>query len=80
MAHLPPCGTGTLHITAHPADGEIAAAAWGTATEWLVHRLPTLLGADDTPDRLVLPPGTLREAQRRNPGRASEPPAWSWTP
>ncbi|MGV9269535.1 DNA-3-methyladenine glycosylase family protein [Kitasatospora sp. NPDC003701] len=33
-----------------------------------MERLPALLGANDTPDRLTLPPGPLREAQRRNPG------------
>ncbi|MFH8387161.1 DNA-3-methyladenine glycosylase family protein [Kitasatospora sp. NPDC018058] len=63
-----PAGTGTLRITACPATGEVAAAAWGEAADWLLDRLPALLGAHDTPEQLHLPPGPLREAQRRNPG------------
>lgn len=63
-----PDGTGTIRITARPGDGEVAATAWGEGADWLLDRLPALLGRDDTPDRLVLPPGPLREVQRRNPG------------
>ncbi|MEU6972772.1 DNA-3-methyladenine glycosylase 2 family protein [Kitasatospora aureofaciens] len=63
-----PAGTGTLRITARPATGEIHATAWGEAADWLLERLPTLLGATDTPEQLLLPPGPLREVQRRNPG------------
>ncbi|MFH8386959.1 DNA-3-methyladenine glycosylase family protein [Kitasatospora sp. NPDC018058] len=63
-----PYGTGTLHVTARPADGEVVATAWGAGADWLLERLPVLLGANDTPQQLVLAPGPLREAQRRNPG------------
>ncbi|MCC9310067.1 DNA-3-methyladenine glycosylase 2 family protein [Kitasatospora sp. RB6PN24] len=63
-----PAGIGTIRITAHPQTGEITATAWGPAADWLLDRLPTLLGADDDPSQLVLPPGPLREVQRRNPG------------
>ncbi|MFB7619468.1 DNA-3-methyladenine glycosylase family protein [Kitasatospora sp. NPDC056181] len=63
-----PCGIGTMRITARPADGEITAAAWGAAAPWLLDRLPAMLGAHDTPNQLILPPGPLREVQRRNPG------------
>ncbi|MEU8927576.1 DNA-3-methyladenine glycosylase 2 family protein [Kitasatospora sp. NPDC048545] len=63
-----PAGPGTIRITARSADGEVAAAAWGPGADWLLEQLPALLGADDEPERLVLPPGPLREVQRRNPG------------
>ncbi|MFJ1707020.1 DNA-3-methyladenine glycosylase family protein [Kitasatospora sp. NPDC088346] len=63
-----PAGIGTLRITAHPGDGEVSATAWGPAADWLLERIPALLGAGDTPDGLVLPPGPLRDVQRRHPG------------
>ncbi|MET9182889.1 DNA-3-methyladenine glycosylase 2 family protein [Kitasatospora aureofaciens] len=63
-----PAGPGTIRITARPADGKVAAAAWGPGAEWLLEQLPALVGAEDEPERLVLPPGPLREVQRRTPG------------
>ncbi|GAA1071253.1 DNA-3-methyladenine glycosylase 2 family protein [Kitasatospora arboriphila] len=61
-----PAGPGTLRIT--PRSGEIEAQAWGPGADWLLDALPRLLGADDDPGALVLPPGPLREAQRNHPG------------
>ncbi|MFF2148762.1 DNA-3-methyladenine glycosylase family protein [Kitasatospora sp. NPDC058190] len=49
----------------------LATSAGGGAREcadWLLERLPALLGANDTPQQLVLTPGPPRDAQRRNPG------------
>ncbi|MFI5648330.1 hypothetical protein [Kitasatospora sp. NPDC051705] len=63
-----PAGTDTLRVTARPAAGEVAAQAWGEGADWILKRLPTLLGGNDSPEQLVLPPGALHEAQRRNPG------------
>ena len=63
-----PAGLGTIRITTQPAEGTVHATAWGPAADWLLDRLPALLGADDDPAGLVLPPGPLRETQRRNPG------------
>ncbi|MFI9163256.1 hypothetical protein [Kitasatospora aureofaciens] len=40
-----PCGRGTLHVTARPADGEVVATAWGEGADWLLERLPVLLVA-----------------------------------
>ncbi|MFI6445366.1 DNA-3-methyladenine glycosylase family protein [Kitasatospora sp. NPDC050543] len=63
-----PGGIGTLRVLARPAEGEIEASAWGPGADWLLERLPVLLGAEDDPGALVLPPGALREAQRRTAG------------
>ncbi|MFE6055667.1 DNA-3-methyladenine glycosylase family protein [Kitasatospora sp. NPDC056446] len=63
-----PAGIGTLRVLPHPAAGEIEAAAWGPGADWLLDRLPALLGAQDEPEALVLPPGPLRDAQRRAAG------------
>ncbi|WP_327677491.1 DNA-3-methyladenine glycosylase family protein [Kitasatospora sp. NBC_00458] len=63
-----PAGVGTLRVLARPAAGEVEATAWGPGAGWLLDRLPVLLGAEDDPAGLVLPPGPLREAQRRAAG------------
>ncbi|WP_344624925.1 DNA-3-methyladenine glycosylase 2 family protein [Kitasatospora arboriphila] len=63
-----PAGLGTLRIAARPAEGAVAATAWGPGADWLLEQLPAMLGANDRPDGLVLPPGKLRDVQRRNPG------------
>ncbi|MEV6207313.1 DNA-3-methyladenine glycosylase 2 family protein [Kitasatospora sp. NPDC051914] len=63
-----PAGLGTLRIMARPADGAVAATAWGPGADWLLEQMPAMLGANDQPDGLVLPPGKLRDVQRRNPG------------
>ncbi|WP_405013064.1 DNA-3-methyladenine glycosylase family protein [Kitasatospora sp. NBC_01539] len=61
-----PGGVGTLRIAAHA--GEIEARAWGAGADWLLEALPRLLGAEDDPAALVVPPGPLRDAQRGHPG------------
>ncbi|MFE2916508.1 DNA-3-methyladenine glycosylase family protein [Kitasatospora indigofera] len=63
-----PAGIGTLRITPLPAEATVRATAWGPGADWLLERLPLLLGAGDDPAALILPPGPLREVQRRNPG------------
>ncbi|MFD9124310.1 DNA-3-methyladenine glycosylase family protein [Kitasatospora sp. NPDC059571] len=63
-----PAGLGTLRITEWRAEGAVAAAAWGPGAEWLLEQMPAMLGANDDPDDLLLPPGKLRDVQRRNPG------------
>ncbi|PBC69911.1 hypothetical protein BX265_7282 [Streptomyces sp. TLI_235] len=40
----------------------------GPGADWLLEQLPAMLGANDNPDDMVLPPGKLRDVQRRNPG------------
>ncbi|MDH6110806.1 3-methyladenine DNA glycosylase/8-oxoguanine DNA glycosylase [Kitasatospora sp. MAP12-15] len=61
-----PAGIGTLRVAS--AYGEVLAQAWGPGAEWLLDRLPLLLGSADDPSGLLLPPGPLRDAQRANPG------------
>ncbi|GAA1239859.1 3-methyladenine DNA glycosylase [Kitasatospora nipponensis] len=61
-----PAGIGTLRITA--AGTEIDATAWGPGADWLLERLPLLLGAGDDPTARVLQHPALREVQRRHPG------------
>nr|WP_316523883.1 DNA-3-methyladenine glycosylase 2 family protein [Kitasatospora sp. K002] len=63
-----PAGIGTLRVLPRPATGEVEASAWGPGADWLLERLPALLGAEDAPESLVLPPGPLRDAQRRTAG------------
>ncbi|MEV7218007.1 DNA-3-methyladenine glycosylase 2 family protein [Kitasatospora cineracea] len=61
-----PDGPGTLRILQR--TGEIDATGWGPGGGWLLEQLPALLGAEDDPAGLALPPGPLREAQRSCPG------------
>ncbi|WP_441245823.1 DNA-3-methyladenine glycosylase family protein [Kitasatospora sp. McL0602] len=61
-----PAGPGTLRLAAR--GGEVEAQAWGPGADWLLERVPALLGADDDPAGLLLPPGPLREAQRTHAG------------
>ncbi|OKI17363.1 3-methyladenine DNA glycosylase [Streptomyces sp. CB03911] len=63
-----PAGIGTLRVLGRPTDGEVEARAWGPGAGWLLEQLPALLGAEDDPAALVLPPGPLRDAQRRLAG------------
>ncbi|MFD8082898.1 DNA-3-methyladenine glycosylase family protein [Kitasatospora sp. NPDC059722] len=63
-----PAGVGTLRVLSRPGAGEVEARAWGPGAGWLLDRLPALLGAEDDPEGLVLPPGPLRDAQRRTAG------------
>jgi 3-methyladenine DNA glycosylase/8-oxoguanine DNA glycosylase len=42
-----PAGPGTLRLQA--ASGEVEAQAWGPGAEWMVDRVPALLGAADDP-------------------------------
>ncbi|WP_457032040.1 DNA-3-methyladenine glycosylase family protein [Kitasatospora sp. P5_F3] len=61
-----PGGIGTLRLSVR--SGEVEGQAWGPGADWLLERLPTLLGEHDDPSGLVLPPGPLREAQRTHAG------------
>lgn len=61
-----PAGPGTLRIT--PAGGEIEAQAWGPGADWLLDRLPSLLGADDEPGAFVPRHRIVHEVHRRHPG------------
>ncbi|CAI9413611.1 DNA-3-methyladenine glycosylase family protein [Nocardioides sp. T2.26MG-1] len=42
-----PDGPATLAVRARPSDGVVHAEAWGPCADWVLDRLPALLGADD---------------------------------
>jgi 3-methyladenine DNA glycosylase/8-oxoguanine DNA glycosylase len=67
-----PDGPGTLRVTARPAGPDartaISAAAWGPGAGWLLHILPSLLGAADDPAGFAPAHPVLRELSRRHPG------------
>ncbi|MFI0780257.1 DNA-3-methyladenine glycosylase family protein [Streptomyces sp. NPDC021212] len=61
-----PDGPGTVRIA---GDGKgVEAQAWGPGAEWLLDRLPALLGADDDPSSFSPRHRLVHEAHRRNPG------------
>ncbi|MEU4213572.1 DNA-3-methyladenine glycosylase 2 family protein [Streptomyces sp. NPDC026206] len=61
-----PQGPGTLRLTT--GDGAVHAQAWGPGTDWLLDRLPTLLGQSDTPETFSPRHRLVHQAHRRNPG------------
>ncbi|WP_255306097.1 DNA-3-methyladenine glycosylase [Streptomyces sp. Wb2n-11] len=61
-----PEGPGTLHLAAR--HGAVEATAWGRGADWLLDRLPCLLGASDDPSAFVPRHRLLAETQRRRPG------------
>ncbi|MGR8010193.1 DNA-3-methyladenine glycosylase family protein [Streptomyces hypolithicus] len=63
---LTPEGPGTLRVVARTAVVE--AAAWGEGADWLLDRLPALLGAFDDPSAFVPRHRVVAQAWRRRPG------------
>ena len=61
-----PQGPGTLRVVA--SGGEVVAEAFGPGADWLLDRLPELLGAGDDPAAFRPRHRLVREAHRRNPG------------
>ncbi|MFD4765203.1 DNA-3-methyladenine glycosylase family protein [Streptomyces niveus] len=61
-----PAGPGTLRVRADH-DG-VRADAWGPGADWLLERLPELLGAADDPDAFVPRHRLLAASARRRPG------------
>ena len=62
-----PEGAATLRLTQR--QDEIDAVAWGAGAEWVIDRIPQLLGADDDWSGLdVTGNAFLAEARRRSPG------------
>lgn len=59
-----PCGPALLRLD---EGSEVVAAAWGTGAEWVLDRLPGLLGDLDDPDGFRPEHPLLREALRRSP-------------
>lgn len=52
---------------ARPA-GQVEAEAWGPGADWLLERLPELLGESDDPAQLTARHRIVHEARRRHPG------------
>lgn len=65
-ATLTPAGPGTLRMRA--VSGGVRADAWGPGADWLLDRLPELLGAADEPAAFVPRHKLLAASQRRHPG------------
>ncbi|WP_199806282.1 DNA-3-methyladenine glycosylase family protein [Streptomyces sp. MUSC 125] len=61
-----PTGPGTLRVGTY--GGEVFSEAWGPGAEWLLDRLPELLGAADAPDVFVPRHRVVALAQHRRPG------------
>ncbi|MGP3984096.1 DNA-3-methyladenine glycosylase family protein [Streptomyces sp. KR80] len=61
-----PVGPGTLRIVLRA--GEIEAEAWGPGADWLLDRLPAVLGAYDDPSAFIPRHRLVHEMHRRCPG------------
>jgi 3-methyladenine DNA glycosylase/8-oxoguanine DNA glycosylase len=62
---LTPDGPATLRLLTRPAEGAVAATAWGRGSGWVLDRLPDLLGARDDPAGFVPRHAVVAEAWRR---------------
>ncbi|MER5494612.1 DNA-3-methyladenine glycosylase family protein [Streptomyces sp. NPDC002454] len=62
-----PEGPGTLRV-APETGGAVTATAWGPGAEWLLDRLPGLLGGADRPEEFVPRHRIVAETRRRRPG------------
>ncbi|MDQ1046050.1 DNA-3-methyladenine glycosylase [Streptomyces sp. V4I2] len=65
-ASLTPAGPGTLRVAA--VGGAVRGEAWGPGAEWLLERLPGLLGADDDPAVFAPRHRVVARAWHRRPG------------
>jgi 3-methyladenine DNA glycosylase/8-oxoguanine DNA glycosylase len=65
-ASLTPVGPGTLRVSV--SGGEVRGEAWGPGGEWLLSRLPELLGAADDPAAFVPRHRVVAQAWHRRPG------------
>ncbi|WP_225822246.1 DNA-3-methyladenine glycosylase family protein [Streptomyces naphthomycinicus] len=61
-----PGGPGTLRVRVY--GGEVLGEAWGPGAEWLLERLPKLLGAADEPAAFVPRHRVVAVARHRRPG------------
>jgi 3-methyladenine DNA glycosylase/8-oxoguanine DNA glycosylase len=67
-ASLTPAGPGTLRVTAVPGGGAVRGEAWGPGAEWLLERMPEMLGAADDPEAFVPRHRLVAVARHRRPG------------
>ncbi|MDN0200948.1 DNA-3-methyladenine glycosylase 2 family protein [Streptomyces sp. S.PNR 29] len=61
-----PAGPGTLRVSA--CGGEVRGEAWGPGADWLLERLPELLGAADDPSAFAPRHRLLALTRHRRPG------------
>ncbi|WP_329272612.1 DNA-3-methyladenine glycosylase family protein [Streptomyces sp. NBC_01451] len=61
-----PAGAGTLRVALR--DGVVRGEAWGPGAEWLLERLPELLGAADDPEAFAPRHKIVALARHRRPG------------
>ncbi|MBN0045953.1 DNA-3-methyladenine glycosylase 2 family protein [Streptomyces actuosus] len=61
-----PAGPGTLRVAG--AGGAVRGEAWGPGAEWLLERLPELLGASDDPSAFAPRHRVVALARHRRPG------------
>jgi 3-methyladenine DNA glycosylase/8-oxoguanine DNA glycosylase len=61
-----PDGPATVHLRL--VVGSVEAEAWGRGADWLLERVPDLIGLDDDPARFDPPPGAVRDLHRRAGG------------
>ncbi|MER5429349.1 DNA-3-methyladenine glycosylase 2 family protein [Streptomyces sp. NPDC002588] len=67
-ASLTPAGPGTLRVSVVPGKGAVRGEAWGPGAEWLLERLPELLGASDDPEAFAPRHRVVAMARHRRPG------------
>ena len=63
-----PTGPATLHLRRDLGNGDVLAEAWGPGADWMLDRLPAMLGADDDPGGFAPAHPVLSDAVRRMPG------------
>lgn len=63
-----PTGPVTLRLVDHPSLGEVEAQAWGEGAEWMLDRLPAMLGEEDDDSGFVAHHDVVAQARRRFEG------------
>ncbi len=61
-----PDGPATLRLLPAPEEGTITGEAWGEGAEWVLDRMPRMLGADDDPSGFVPLHQPIVEVWRRH--------------
>ena len=59
-------GPATLRLSRD--GGHVVGEAWGDGADWVLERLPDLIGLDDDPSAFDPLPGVVRDLHRRRPG------------
>ena len=62
-----PAGVATLRLTSQPDAGEVYGEAWGPGADWVLDRMPAMLGADDNPAGFEPRHPVIADAHRRHP-------------